>query len=154
VTFQAIPSRPANPIKANLAFPLQDQRPDPHHELGSYEVLGLADARKTVKELRAQVALGRDPSGEKQERKAVALAKIEEAKNVRTVGQLADEYFMRMIEGRLKHPNVVKNRIEKDIRPALGTLPVSAMHWLTDGLDIADQKRWLCQRLFLVVGAR
>ncbi len=59
----------------------------------SYEVLGLADARKTVKELRAQVALGRDPSREKQERKAVALAKIEEAKNVRTVGQLADEYF-------------------------------------------------------------
>jgi hypothetical protein len=69
--------------------------------IGSYEVLGLAEARKTVRQLRAQIALGHDPAGEKQERKTVALAKIEEAKNVRTVGELADEYYTRMIEGRL-----------------------------------------------------
>jgi integrase len=92
--------------------------------LGSYETLSLSEARKVVKALRAKVTLGQDPAGEKQETKANALAKIEAAKNIRTVGQLADEYFERMIDGRLKHPGVIRARIEKDIRPALGALPV------------------------------
>ncbi len=92
--------------------------------LGGYEILPLSEARKTVRTLRAKVALGHDPAGEKQENKAEALAKIEAAKNIRNVGQLADEFFTRIIEGRLKHPGIIRARIEKDIRPALGTLPV------------------------------
>ncbi|HUL13827.1 MAG TPA: Arm DNA-binding domain-containing protein, partial [Methylococcaceae bacterium] len=92
--------------------------------IGNYDALGLADARKTVKELRAQVALGRDPAGEKQERKAMSLAKIEEAKNARTVGQLADEYFQRMIEGKIKNHHILNGRIEKHIRRTIGKLPV------------------------------
>jgi len=95
--------------------------------IGGFDVLPLAEARRKAKELRAQVALGRDPAGEKQERKAEALAKIEEAKNARTVGQLADEYYARMIKNRLKHPNVVRCRIDKDIRPALGKMPVETV---------------------------
>jgi integrase len=91
--------------------------------LGDCEALSLADARKTVKALRAKVALGHDPAGEQRERKADALAKIEAEKNMRTVGQLAGEYFTRMIDGRLKHPGILLARIEKDIRPALGHLP-------------------------------
>lgn len=90
--------------------------------IGSYEVLGLADARKTVKELRAKVHLGHDPAGEKQERKAAAVAKIEKEKHAKTVGALADEYFEKRINGRWKHPNIVRSRIEKDIRPAMGNL--------------------------------
>jgi integrase len=90
--------------------------------LGSYEVLGLADARKTAKELRAKVHLGHDPAGEKQERKAAALAKIEKAKLAKTVGDLADEYFEKRILEKWKHPNIVRSRIEKDIRPAMGNL--------------------------------
>ena len=61
--------------------------------IGSYRNLSIADARKTVKELSAQVSLGHDVAGEKQERKRAALAKIEEEKNALTVAQLADEYF-------------------------------------------------------------
>jgi len=95
--------------------------------IGSYEALSLADARKTARELRAQVALGRDPAGEKQARRAEALAKIEEAKNARTVGQLADEYYARMIENHLKHPGIVRAKIEKDIRPALGSFPAEGV---------------------------
>ncbi len=92
--------------------------------LGSYRELSLADARKQAKELSARVALGHDVAGEKQERKAEALAKIEAEKHAVTVGQLADEYFERMILGRWKHPNIVRSRIEKDIKPNIGKLNI------------------------------
>jgi integrase len=92
--------------------------------LGSYGTLSLADARKTAKELRARVALGHDVAAEKQERKAEAVAKIEAEKRAVTVAHLADEYFERMILGRWKHPNIVRSRIEKDIKPNIGRLKV------------------------------
>ncbi|MGH8529341.1 MAG: tyrosine-type recombinase/integrase [Nevskiales bacterium] len=93
--------------------------------LGSYRALSLADARKTAKELRARVALGYDVAAEKQERKREAVAKIEAAKNARTMAQLADEYFERTILGRWKYPNIVRSRIERDIKPAIGNLAVT-----------------------------
>lgn len=93
-------------------------------ELGTYADVSLADARKTAKELRARVALGYDVAAEKQARKREAVAKIEADKNALTVGQLADEYFARMILGRWKHPNIVRSRIERDIKPHIGRLGV------------------------------
>lgn len=95
--------------------------------LGSYADLSLAEARRQAKELRARVALGYDVAAEKQERKAEALEKIEAAKNAYTVGQLADEYFTKNILGRWKHPNIVRARIEKDIKPNIGKIPVDAV---------------------------
>jgi integrase len=92
--------------------------------LGSYSDLSLADARKTAKDLRARVALGHDVAAEKQERKAAAVAKLEAEKRAVTVAHLADEYFERMILGRWKHPNIVRSRIEKDIKPNIGRLKV------------------------------
>jgi len=91
-------------------------------DLGSYSDLSLAAARQAAKELRAKVALGHDVAGEKQERKSAALAKIEAARSVMTVGKLADDYFERMVLGKWKHPNIVRSRIEKDIKPNLGEL--------------------------------
>jgi integrase len=91
-------------------------------DLGSYSDLSLAAARHAAKELRAKVALGHDVAGEKQERKSAALAKIEAARSVMTVGELADDYFERMVLGKWKHPNIVRSRIEKDIKPNLGKL--------------------------------
>jgi hypothetical protein len=96
-------------------------------ELGSYSDLPLGAARQLAKELRAKVALGHDVAAEKQERKSTALARIEAARNVSTVGQLADDYFERMINGRWKHPNIVRIRIEKDIKPHLGKLALDAV---------------------------
>jgi integrase len=90
--------------------------------IGSYAVLSLADARKTAKEMSARVALGYDVSGEKQERKREAIAKIEDDKNAWTVAKLADEYFERTILGRWKYPNIVRSRIENDIKPAIGKM--------------------------------
>jgi hypothetical protein len=92
--------------------------------LGSYTTLSLADARKTSKELRARVVMGYDVAAEKQDRKKAAVAKIEDEKNTLSVGQLADEYFERMIVGHWKHPNIVRSRIERDIKPNIGKLAV------------------------------
>lgn len=39
-----------------------------------------------------------------------------------TVAQLADEYFERRILGRWKHPNIVRSRIENDIKPNMGKM--------------------------------
>jgi len=90
--------------------------------LGGYAALSLANARKTAKDLSARVSLGYDVAGEKQERKREAVAKIEDEKNALTVGQLADEYFERMILGRWKYPNIVRSRIENDIKPQIGKM--------------------------------
>jgi integrase len=92
--------------------------------LGNYGNTSLAKAREEAKQLGARVSLGYDVAGEKQQRKDEALARIEAEKNAYTVAQLADEYFERMIAGRWKHPNIVRARIEKDIKPAIGNLKV------------------------------
>lgn len=91
-------------------------------DLGSYTNVSLADARRTAKELRGRVANGHDPASEKQERKREIAAKIEAEKNAITVAALADEYFAARIMGRWKHPNIVRARIEKDIKPTIGKL--------------------------------
>lgn len=92
--------------------------------VGSYRTVSLADARKAAKELRARVALGFDVAGEKRERKREALARIEAERSVVTMGKLADDYFAAQIVGRWKHPNIVRARIEKDIKPHLGKMPI------------------------------
>jgi integrase len=87
---------------------------------GSYAVLSLADARKTAKELSARVSLGYDVAGEKQARKSEAVAKIEAVSSAWTVAKLADEYFERTILHRWKHPNIVRSRIENNIKLHIG----------------------------------
>ncbi|QND83422.1 Phage integrase [Chromobacterium vaccinii] len=93
-------------------------------QIGTYAELSLAKARETARELAARVALGYDVASEKQERKAAALARIEEDKNAVTMLDLANEYYERMILGRWKHPDIVRRRIDKDIGPMLGKMKV------------------------------
>jgi integrase len=93
--------------------------------IGAYGKPGLAEARKTVKELRARVALGFDPATEKQERKADGKAKAEALRNIRTVGQLVDEFFARYVDGKLKRPEMIRQRLDIHIKKsAIGGLPV------------------------------
>ncbi|BET41795.1 tyrosine-type recombinase/integrase [Atlantibacter hermannii] len=92
--------------------------------IGSYAELSLARARETAKELSARVALGYDVAGEKQERKAEALAKIEAKKSALYVSELAAEYFERQILPRWKHPDILRRRIDKDINPCIGRMRV------------------------------
>jgi hypothetical protein len=93
--------------------------------LGSYSTLSLADARKVAKEMRARVALGFDVAAEKQERKRDAVEQIEAGRRALTVAQLADLYLAERIIGRWKHPNIVRSRIERDVKPNLGKLALS-----------------------------
>lgn len=95
--------------------------------IGSYRDVSLADARKIAKEYRARVSLGYDVAGEKQERKREAVAKIEAENNAYTMAELADEFFQKRVLGVWKHPNIVRARIEKDIKPAIGHLSVDAV---------------------------
>jgi hypothetical protein len=95
----------------------------------------------------------------KQQRKDEAIARIEAEKNAYTVAQLADEYFERMIAGRWRHPNMVRARIEKEIKPAIGSLKVEDVkpHHIDDILKTVlkrgapsisnDVLRWL-KRIF------
>jgi len=92
--------------------------------IGKYGEVSLAQARKTAKELSSKVALGHDVAAEKQERKADALSKIEAKKNALTAGKLADKYFNDRILGHWKHPNIIRSKIEKDIKPYIGQMPV------------------------------
>ena len=93
-------------------------------QLGSYRDLSLADARKISKEMRARVVLGFDVAAQKNERKRAAVAKIEAERSVVSMSMLADEYFEARILGHWKHPNIVRSRIERDIKPAIGRMPV------------------------------
>lgn len=68
------------------------------------------------------LALGFDVAGQKKERKREAIAKIEAERS--TVAKLADDYFNVRILGHWKHPNIVRSRIERDIKPAIGKLPL------------------------------
>lgn len=88
--------------------------------LGSYKDLSLADARKLAKELRSRVGLGYDVASEKQDRIKKAKGEIEAKQNEWTVNRLADEYFSRKVVGHLKHPNIIRSMLERDIRPHLG----------------------------------
>ncbi len=91
---------------------------------GVYGELSLAEARKKAKELRARVSLGYDVASEKQDRKISAVAKINASKNALTFEQLTDVYFEKMIVGRWKNTTIIKKRIDKDIKPHLGSFAI------------------------------
>ncbi|EKR1395794.1 TPA_asm: tyrosine-type recombinase/integrase [Salmonella enterica subsp. enterica serovar Dublin] len=92
--------------------------------IGTYSELSLAKARAKAKEQSARVTMGYDVAGEKQERKAEALRKMEEEKHALRVSELAAEYFERQILNRWKHPDILRRRIDKDINPAIGRLRI------------------------------
>lgn len=84
--------------------------------LGAYETVGLAQARKRAKEMRARVTLGYDPALEKKERKTANKAKEEALKNLRTVAELTEEFIKRNVDDRLKRPENIRKRLEIHIK--------------------------------------
>ena len=95
--------------------------------IGSFASLSLAKARETARELSAKVALGHDVAGEKQQRKRDAIAKIEADKAAWTVSELCDQFFERVILPKWKHADIVRRRIENDIKPKLGKMKADAV---------------------------
>ena len=92
--------------------------------IGSYTDFPLSKAREVARELSARVALGYDVAGEKQERKAEAVAKIEAEKNAIHVSELAAEYYTRQIEPNYKHPELFRSSLQKNIVALIGKMKV------------------------------
>lgn len=92
--------------------------------IASYSEMPLAKAREVARELSARVSLGYDVAGEKQERKAEALAKIEAEKNAINVASLAAEYYARQIETTYKHPELFRSSLQKNIVALIGKMKV------------------------------
>lgn len=90
--------------------------------MGGFASLSLAKARETARALSAKVALGHDVAGEKQERKREAIEKIEAEKTAWTVNQLCDQFYERVILPKWKYADIVRRRIENDIKPKLGKM--------------------------------
>lgn len=92
--------------------------------IGSYIDLSLAKALETIKQLSARAALGYDVAAEKKERKEQALLSIEQDKNVRTVSQLAYEYYEQIVIHKWKHHDIFRRHIEKKINPNIGKMKI------------------------------
>lgn len=93
--------------------------------LGSYRDISLADARAQAKKLRAEIALGHDVGHLKKDRVRAASERVLAERDGLTVGALADNFYERYIEGRLKHPEVVRSWINNRIKPAIGSLALA-----------------------------
>lgn len=95
--------------------------------MGRYDTMPLAKARKEAVLLAARVKLGHDVAGEKRARKLDALEAIAVEKRKRTVAMVADDFYTQVIDGRWKRDHVVRQRIEKDILPAIGKMEVGTV---------------------------
>ena len=89
--------------------------------IGSYKNLSLADARRKVKELNAQVTMGHDVAAEKQKRKSEAVAHIEAENNRITVAILIDQYYKERILTKWKKPEQAIGHINR-LSAALGKM--------------------------------
>lgn len=87
--------------------------------LGSYPEISLADARQRREEARSQVSHGIDPGAL---RKAQKQAKTEETE---TFGVIAREWYAKFVSTWSPgHAEAIRNRMEKDLIPWLGKLPM------------------------------
>lgn len=92
--------------------------------IGSYGDLTLAKAREVTKELSARVALGFDVAGEKQQRKADAVAKIEADKNAIRVQDLINDFYTRHILPTFKSPHIYKKVADFNIGSVIGKMKI------------------------------
>jgi integrase len=123
--------------------------------LGKYPDVSLAEARRRQQEARTQVANGIDPAETKKARKT---AKKEDATN--TFEKIAREWHNNLLETWTSQTaKEILNRLEKDIFPEIGFLPVNSIthKQLIDTLrkiesrgahEIAKRLKANCSRIF------
>lgn len=86
--------------------------------IGSYPAISLKRARELATEKRAQVQQGIDVASVKQ-------AQIIEQTMAKNVQQLCNEYFERMVLGRVKRPEFIRAIINNDLIRKLGRKPIA-----------------------------
>ncbi len=96
--------------------------------IGNYPTITLKKARELATDARAKVQQGIDVAREKRDHK-ISLT------TAGTVKELCEEFYKRTIEGRIKRPNIVKERIDNDLIPRLGRLRIAEVKPLdVDGM--------------------
>lgn len=86
--------------------------------LGNYPDMTLAKARQLASVERVAVQQGVDVAQAKQEQKVALSA-------AGSVKELCEEYFERMVKGRIKRPDLVKDMLDKDIVCMLGKFRIA-----------------------------
>ncbi|MDE2107830.1 MAG: tyrosine-type recombinase/integrase, partial [Gammaproteobacteria bacterium] len=87
--------------------------------LGNYPDVSLLAARRLAKAARVKVDQGCDVAAEKRKE----IAAVAHAKRRQSFGMLAEEWFRRTVEGRVKHPKVVWRALQRYVQPIIGTTP-------------------------------
>ncbi|MEQ1487534.1 MAG: integrase arm-type DNA-binding domain-containing protein [Methylotenera sp.] len=89
--------------------------------LGVYPDVSLAQARERREQARKLVADGIDPSQKRQDDKA-----LKQEKGFNSFEQIANQWFAHwQITHAIRHGNNVKSRLERNVYPVLGALPIS-----------------------------
>ncbi|MEN3261377.1 integrase arm-type DNA-binding domain-containing protein [Sodalis endosymbiont of Spalangia cameroni] len=92
--------------------------------IGSYPTVSLSKAREIARELSARVALGFDVAGEKQERKSAFLEKLAEKENEKTVTDVVNMFYTKIIMPRQKRYTLILAYMNKHVIPNIGTLKI------------------------------
>lgn len=86
--------------------------------LGTYPTITIRRARELATEARAKVQQGVDVARAKQDEKTALTA-------AGTVKELCDEYFSRMIEGKLTRPHLVRDKLDNDLIKHMGRMRIA-----------------------------
>lgn len=103
--------------------------------IGNYPTITLKKARELATDARAKVQQGIDVAREKRDQK-ISLT------TAGTVKQLCEDYFERTIEGRIKRPDIVRERLDGDLIPRLGRMRIVEVK----PLDIDSMIRAIVER--------
>ena len=118
-----------------------DGKPRTMH-LGTFNGMGLADARRIAQALHNKIAQGIDVALEKRALEAQRSIHSTRTCLPMTVSDLVDEFIARQVTGRLKHASVVQRRVDRNLKALLGHLPLTEVRPLdVDRMLIAIQAR-------------
>lgn len=118
-----------------------ERKPRTMH-LGTFNTMGLDDARRIAQALHHQIAQGIDVAVEKKRLKD--RCRIHGARTCpsMTVSELTDEFIARQVTGRLKHASVIQQRVDRNLKAILGHMPVTDVRPLdVDRMLLAIQAR-------------
>lgn len=88
------------------------------HLVGVYGEMGLADARKEVEAYRVDLRRGVDPAAERAKAKA-------ESERRRSFQEVGTEWYERLVQPQLKHPEVTERVLRRWIFPKIGKVAVA-----------------------------
>lgn len=86
--------------------------------IGNYPTITVKKARELATDARAKVQQGIDVARAKRDHK-ISLT------TAGTVKELCEEYYERTIEGRIKRPDIIRERLDGDLIPKLGRLRIA-----------------------------